>query len=78
MNDKDNEKIVFFDRLTVKKNKKSISGILFLVAKVTVISLGLSLPTDSSNLPSRLGRAALSVGIFGLAAHKVYPEPVSP
>jgi len=59
MNDKDNEKIVFFDRITVKKNKKSISGILFLVAKVTVISLGLSLPTDSSNLPSRLGRAAL-------------------
>ncbi len=38
---------------------KSISGILFLVAKVIVISLGLSLPTDSSNLPSRLGRAAL-------------------
>ena len=57
---------------------KSISGILFLVAKVIVISLGLSLPKDSSNLPSRLGRAALSVGIFGLAARKVYPEAVSP
>ena len=38
---------------------KSISGILFLVSKVIVISLGLTLPTDSSNLPSRLGRAAL-------------------
>ena len=59
MNDKDNEKIVFFDRITVKKNKKSISGILFLVSKVIVISLGLTLPADSSNLPSRLGRAAL-------------------
>ncbi len=57
---------------------KSISGILFLVAKVIVISLGLSLPKDSSNLPSRLGRAALSVGIFGLAARKVYPETMSP
>ena len=57
---------------------KSISGILFLVSKVIVISLGLSLPKDSSNLPSRLGRAALSVGIFGLAARKVYPEAVSP
>ena len=43
-----------------------------------VISLGLTLPSDSSNLPSRLGRAALSVGIFGLAARKVYPETVSP
>ena len=57
---------------------KSISGILSLVSKVIVISLGLSLPKDSSNLPSRLGRAALSVGIFGLAARKVYPETVSP
>ena len=57
---------------------KSISGILSLVSKVIVISLGLSLPKDSSNLPSRLGRAALSVGIFGLAARKVYPETMLP
>ena len=47
--------------MTAFNNVKSISGILFLVAKVIVISLGLTLPAVSSDLPSRLGRAALSV-----------------
>lgn len=66
-----------------KTKRKSISGILYPVSKVIVISLGQTSPSDSSNLPTRLGRAALLIlsiviGIFGLAARKVYPIVMSP
>ena len=58
-----------------------ISGILFqtnLLDPDSIIYLGSASQHSSSYLPTGIGRAALTTGIFGIATHKVYPYNMSP
>ena len=58
-----------------------ISGILFqnnLLDPDSIIYLDSASQQSSSYLPTGIGRAALSTGIFGIATHKVYPYNMLP
>ncbi|SDB41513.1 hypothetical protein SAMN03097699_1197 [Flavobacteriaceae bacterium MAR_2010_188] len=57
-----------------RKKSRSISRILYrnINASTLIIYLRLLLPATFSCLPSNIGRATLSVGLHGIAPHRVY------